>query len=415
MPIRLSTIAMVAALCASTASAQTAEPFKIAFIDPLSGPFANVGELMRNHVLYAVDDVNAKGGLYNGAKLQMLQFDSKLSAQESQSALQAAIDQGARVVVTGGSGSSVVTALVQAASRYNQRNPGKEVLVLNHSSIDPELTGKSCSFWHFMFDANTAMRMQAIANYIKTQPEIKKVFLLNQDYAHGKQWAHYGRDMVGKARPDIQFVGETLHPMGRIKDFSPYVAKMKELGTDSVITGNWGQDLALLLKSAGDAGYDLRYFNHSAGGMPGTVTTISQTKLGRVTWVAEWHPGQADRPLADARAKEYKAKMNQDFLAPRMDLVPRMLAAAMAKAQSTEPVKIAKAMEDMQMDTIFGPVKMRAKDHQLLLPQVVNTIAPVDGKLVKTGWEGTNYGFRTDAVYSAQQVELPTECQMKRP
>ena len=185
--------------------------------------------------------------------------------------------------------------------------------------------------------------------------------MLNQDYAHGKQWAHYGRDMVGKARPDIQFVGETLHPMGRIKDFSPYVAKMKDLGTDSVITGNWGQDLALLLKSAGDAGYDLRYFNHSAGGMPGTVTTISQTKLGRVTWVAEWHPGQADRPLADARAKEYKAKMNQDFLAPRMDLVPRMLAAAMAKAQSTEPVKIAKAMEDMQMDTIFGPVKMRAR------------------------------------------------------
>ena len=92
-----------------------------------------------------------------------------------------------------------------------------------------------------------------------------------------------------------------------------------------------------------------------------------------------------------------------------------MLAAAMAKAQSTEPVKIAKAMEDMQMDTIFGPVKMRGKDHQLLLPQVVNTIAPVDGKAVKAGWEGTNYGFRTDAVYSAQQVELPSECQMKRP
>ncbi|RGE45726.1 branched-chain amino acid ABC transporter substrate-binding protein [Comamonas testosteroni] len=415
MFIRFSSIALAATLCASAASAQTAEPFKIAFIDQLSGPFSNVGELMRNHVLYAVDDVNAKGGLYNGAKFQLLQFDSKLSAQESQSALQAAIDQGARVVVTGGSGSSVVTALVQAASRYNQRNPGKEVLILNHSSIDPELTGKSCSFWHFMFDANTAMRMQAIANYIKTQPDIKKVYLLNQDYAHGKQWANYGREMVGKARPDIQFVGEMLHPIGRVKDFAPYVSKMKELGTDSVITGNWGQDLTLLLKSAGDAGYNLRYFNHSAGGMPGTVTAVSQTKVGQITWVAESHPGMPDRPLLDARAKEYKAKMNQEFLSPRMDLVPRMLAAAIAKAQSTEPVKIAKAMEDMQMDTIMGPVKMRGKDHQLLLPQVVNTIAPVDGKTVKTGWEGTNYGFRTDAVYTAQQVELPTDCQMKRP
>lgn len=414
MPIRLSALAAAAA-CTAALSAQAAEPFKIAFIDPLSGPFVSTGELMRDHVQYAVDDVNAKGGLYNGDKLQLLQFDSKLSAQESQSALQAAIDQGARVVVTGGSGSSVVAALVQAASRYNQRNPGKEVLVLNHSSIDPDLTGKSCSFWHFMFDANTAMRMQAIANYIKTQPAIQKIYLLNQDYAHGKQWAHYGRDLVGKARPDIQFVGETLHPIGRVKDFAPYVAKIKEAGADSVITGNWGQDLALLLKSAADSGYNLRYFNHSAGGFPGTVTSISQTRIGQLTWVAEWHPGQADRPQADARARDYKARTGKDFLAPRMDLVPRMLAAAVAQARSTEPMKIAKALEDLQMDTIVGPVKMRGKDHQLLLPQAVNTIAPVDGKLVKTGWEGTNYGFRTDAVYTPQQVELPTECQMKWP
>ncbi|MEG1456613.1 MAG: ABC transporter substrate-binding protein, partial [Comamonas sp.] len=228
------------------------ETFKIAYIDPLSGPFVNVGELMLNHVQFAVDDINAQGGLPGKVQLQLLQFDSKLSAQESQSALQAAIDQGARAIITGGSGSSVVTALVQSAARHNQRNPGKEVMVLNHSSIDPELTGKACNFWHFMFDANTAMRMQAIANYIKSQSEIRKVFLLNQDYAHGKQWANYGRQMVGQARPDIQFVGETLHPMGRIKDFAPYVSKMKELGTDSVITGNWGQDLTLLLKSAGD-------------------------------------------------------------------------------------------------------------------------------------------------------------------
>ena len=145
------------------------------------------------------------------------------------------------------------------------------------------------------------------------------------------------------------------------------------------------------------------------------MTSFAQTRIGQLTWVAEWHPGQAGRPLADARAQEYKARMGKDFLAPRMDLVPRMLAAAMAKAQSTEPVKIALALEDLQMDTVVGLVRMRGKDHQLLLPQVVNTIAPVDGKLVKAGWEGTNYGFRTDAVYTPEQVELPTDCQMKRP
>ena len=413
---RLAPLAAALLLAAGTASAQDGKVYKIAYIDPLSGPFANVGELMLAHVQYAVDDINAKGGVLKGqAKLQLLQFDSKLSAQESQSALQAAIDQGARAIVTGGSGSSAVTALVQAVNRWNQRNPGKEILVLNHSSIDPELTGKACSFWHFQTEANTAMKMKALANFIKKTPDVKKVYLLNQDYAHGKQWASYGRQLVGLARPDVQFVGEALHPIGRVKDFAPYVANIKASGADSVITGNWGQDMTLLLKAAGNAGYNLRYFNHSAGSVPGTVLAVSQAKLGQLTWVAEWHPGQADSPRVDALAKAYKAKMGKDFLAPRIDMTPRLLAAAIDKAGSTETVAVARAMEDLSFDSVVGPVRMRGEDHQLLLPQVVNTIAPVDGKTVKTGWEGTNYGFRTEAVYSGNELAQGTDCKMVRP
>ncbi|WP_295527969.1 branched-chain amino acid ABC transporter substrate-binding protein [uncultured Pseudacidovorax sp.] len=413
---RLAPLAAALLVAAGTASAQDDKVYKIAYIDPLSGPFANVGELMLAHVQYAVDDINAKGGVLKGqAKLQLLQFDSKLSAQESQSALQAAIDQGARAIVTGGSGSSVVTALVQAVNRWNQRNPGKEILVLNHSSIDPELTGKACSFWHFQTEANTAMKMKALANFIKKTPDVKKVYLLNQDYAHGKQWASYGKQLVGLARPDVQFVGEALHPIGRVKDFAPYVANIKASGADSVITGNWGQDMTLLLKAAGDAGYNLRYFNHSAGSVPGTVLAVSQAKLGQLTWVAEWHPGQADSPRVDALAKAYKTKMGKDFLAPRIDMTPRLLAAAIDKAGSTETVAVARAMEDLSFDSVVGPVRMRGEDHQLLLPQVVNTIAPVDGKTVKTGWEGTNYGFRTEAVYGGNELAQGTDCKMVRP
>ncbi len=142
-------------------AAQAQQTFKLAYIDPLSGPFANVGELMLSHVQYGVGEVNAKGGVLKGTQLELLQFDSKLSAQESQTALQAAIDQGARVIVTGGSGSSVVAALVDAVAKHNERNPNQTVLVMNHSSIDPDLTGKRCSFWHFQLEANTAMKMKA--------------------------------------------------------------------------------------------------------------------------------------------------------------------------------------------------------------------------------------------------------------
>jgi branched-chain amino acid transport system substrate-binding protein len=409
----LTPLALAVSLLTGTAQAQ--QTFKLAYIDPLSGPFASVGELMLNHVQFGVGEINAKGGVLKGTKLELLKFDSKLSAQESQTALQAAIDQGARVIVTGGSGSSVVAALVDAASKYNERNPDKAVIVLNHSSIDPDLTGKRCNFWHFQLEANTAMKMKALSNYIKKQSDIKNVYLLNQDYAHGRQWASYGKEMVALARPDIKFVGEDFHAIGRVKDFAPYIAKVKAAGADTLITGNWGQDMTLLLKAAGDAGANLRYFNHSAGSIPGTVQAVSQAKIGRLTWVAEWHPGQADSPRVEALAKAYKAKTGAEFLAPRIEFTPLLLAAAINKAQSLDTVKIARALEDLNFDSVVGPVRMRAEDHQLLLPQVVNTIAPVDGKAVKVGWEGTNYGFRTDAVYSGNELAQGTDCKMVRP
>ena len=408
------TVLAAAALLAGAAQAQPA-PYKIAYIDPLSGPFAAVGELMLAHTKFAVDDLNAKNALPGGRRFEVIALDGKLSAQESQSALQSAIDQGARAVVTGGSGSSVVAAIVQAAARWNQRNPGKEIIVFNHSSIDPDMTGKACNFWHFQTEANTAMKMKAIANFIKKQPDIKKAYLLNQDYAHGKQWASYGRQLVGLARPDIQFVGEQFHAIGRVKDFAPYMAQIKQSGADSVITGNWGPDMALLLKAGADAGMNLRYLNHNAGSFPGTVVAFSQARAGQLTWVAEWHPGQDGMPRVDALAKAYKAKTGKEFLAPRIDLTPRLLAAAITKAGSDEPVKVARALEDLSFDSSVGPVRMRAEDHQLLLPQVVNTVAPVDGKAVKVGWEGTSYGFRTDASYSGNELAQGTECKMARP
>jgi ABC-type branched-subunit amino acid transport system substrate-binding protein len=137
--------------------------------------------------------------------------------------------------------------------------------------------------------------------------------------------------------------------------------------------------------------------------------------MGQLTWVAEWHPGQADAPKVAALAKAYQAKTGKDFLSPRIEFTPHLVAAAISKSQSLDAVKIARAMEDLTFETVLGPLRMRGEDHQLLLPQVVNTIARVDGKAVKVGWEGTDYGFRTDAVYSGNELAQGTDCKMTRP
>ena len=72
--------------------------------------------------------------------------------------------------------------------------------------------------------------------------------------------------MLAAKRPDIQIVGDELHPLLKITDFAPYIAKIKASGADSVITGNWGQDFALLLKAAADAGLKVNWYTYYAGG-----------------------------------------------------------------------------------------------------------------------------------------------------
>jgi len=411
MKMPFAPVALAAALACGAAHAEPAV-VKIAYIDPLSGPFANIGQLMLSNIQYAVQDINAKGGVLKGtAKLELLQFDSKLSVTESQGALQSAIDQGARAIVTGGSGSTVVTALVHAAARHNERNPDKAILILNHSSIDPDLTGKGCNFWYFQFEANTAMKMKAIANYIKKQGDIHNVYLFNQDYAHGRQWSRYGRELVGLARPDVKFVGDDFHPVGRVKDFAPYVAKIKASGADTVITGNWGQDLTLLVKAMNDAGLKIPMYTYYAG-VTGTPTALAAGGDSEVYVVAYGHANHTG-DLGQMGA-EFHKKFNDDYYTYATYNGINLLSAAMAKAQSTNPVKVAKAMEGLSVKSFAGDVTMRASDHQL---QQTMFIAKWQKATPKGEYsvENTGYNFQPVKAYDAYVASTPTSCQMKRP
>jgi len=403
----------IAGISPAMADAPQDAPIKVAFIDQLSGPLASVGELFQANLKFALDDANAKGGVL-GRKYELLSYDDKLSAHDALSALQSAIDAGARAVFTGGSGSSVVTALVEAATKHNERNPGQRILIINYASIDPDLTGARCSFWHFATEANTAMKMRALADFTRGQKDIHKVYLLNQDYAHGRMWAALGQQMIATARPDVQFVGTTLHPLGKVKDFAPYAGKAKASGADTIVTGNWGQDLNLLIKAAGEIGYDARYLNHSGGGAPGTVQAIAQAKMGRLTWVAESLPN-TDDPVLAALAARVRQTPAGEYFAPRVLVSVQLLSEAMRRAGSDDPTKVAFALEGLRYASPLGEVVMRKSDHQLLLPQVVSTVAPVDGKFVKVGAEGTQYGFRQDSVTPARALDLPSACRMKRP
>ena len=257
---------------------------KVAFIDPLSGGAASTGILAQKTHQFYIDAINAAGGL-NGEKLELLSYDNKVNPQESLIQLKRALDEGARYVVQG-NGSGVALALTDAVQKHNERNPGKEVLFLNYAAVDPALTNEKCTFWHFRFDADADMKMAAMTDVIARDKKIQKVYLINQDYSFGKAVAAAAGKMLAEKRPDIKVVGDELHPLQKVNDFSPYVAKIKAAGADTVITGNWSNDMVLLIKAGKDAGLKVEWDTYY-GGSPGAVTAIGEAGVDTLKQVSE--------------------------------------------------------------------------------------------------------------------------------
>ncbi len=402
---QLSSLFLAAALYTGAACAD----FKIAYIDPLSGGAASAGVSAQKHVIFYADKINAAGGL-NGEKIEVLSYDNKVSPQESLIVLKKALDEGARIVFQG-NGSAVAHAITDAVLKHNERNPGKEVLYFNYAAIDPALTNEKCHFWHFRFDADVDMKMGALTDTIARDPRIKKVYLINQDYSFGKAVSAAARSMLAAKRPDIQIVGDELHPLQKVQDFSPYVAKIKASGADTVITGNWSNDMLLLFKAGKDAGLKVNYFTYYGGGL-GSVPAIGKDGIGALKQVTEYHNNVLPQVDPDEAAfhKRFTDKADE-FYYWRLKNTFAMLAAAAAKAKSNDPVRLARALEGLKLDTVLGPMEMRADNHQLLQPLFVSTLSDK----VKNGLEGTSLGFATDRKIDAKDTALPTTCKMQRP
>ena len=397
------------ALCAAGAFAQKGETVKIAHIDPLSGLMGPVGSnQLKSFQFFAEKFSGAKNPA--GVKFEVVSFDNKLSPAESLNALKAAIDQGVRYIAQG-NGSSVAGALIEAVNKHNERNPGKEVIFLNYAAVDPDFTNSKCSYWHFRFDADTSMKIEAMTTFLKDDNEVKKVYLFNQNYSHGQQVAKFAKENLARKRPDVQIVGEDLHPLAQVRDFAPYIAKIKASGADTVITGNWGSDLALLVKAANEGGYTGKFYTYYTG-VTGTPTALGTSGAGRVYQIAYSHynmAGDIGKWMA-----EFKTKFNDDFYTGSVISIYNALGQAMANAKSTDPVKVAAALEGIKFKNYNGEVEMRKTDHQLQQPLYMTVWQKADKKYPYSP-ENTTMTLAPVKEFPSYVSSTPTSCQMKRP
>jgi branched-chain amino acid transport system substrate-binding protein len=399
-------------------------PVKIAMIEGLSGPFGNTGEAVFRNLIWAVERVNARGGVTLTAAtgvaagrhpLALARYDSKGQTEEALSALKSAIDDGARFIMQGNS-SATAAALIDAINKHNEREPAKRVLFLNYSAVDPILTNEKCSFWHFRFDAHADMRMSALMSVLKDDQALKNVYILGQDYSFGHAVAREARRQLTLLRPDVQVVGEELHPMGRVKDFLPYAAKIKASGAQAVITGNFGNDLTLLVKAAKDVGFDGKFYTFYGNAL-GAPAAIGDAGVGKVVAVADWLPN-VQNAQSEVFYTSFRARFPKpadDYVHMRMQLMVEALAQAIEKAGTTDSIAVSVQMEKASVTFSSQSGAMRAADHQFQQPLVVGVMDKRGTPGVKFDVEGSGYGFRVVKTIAASSAEQPTTCRMQRP
>jgi len=407
----MKSLAACALLAAATSAlAQKGETVKIAWMDPLSGLMAAVGTNQLKTYQLLAEHFNKQNA--SGVKFELIAIDNKLSPQETTAALRSAMDQGARYV-TQGNGSGPALAIIDALEKHNARNPGKEVVYFNYAAVDPDLTNSKCSYWHFRLDADTSMKMEALTTFMKDQPDIKKVYIIGQNYSHGQQVSKFAKEDLKAKRPDIQIVGDDLHPLAQVRDFAPYIAKIKQSGADTVITGNWGSDLALLIKSASDAGLldTVKFYTYYAFGA-GAPTAMGAKAAGKVYVVGYGHYNMG--PPIQPLMAEFKKRMNDDMTQNSIYHTFALLDAAFVKTKSTDPVKVAAALEGMKIKSFNGEVEMRKSDHQLQQGLYITRWEKAGGKAPYDA-ENTGYTFAPVKYYEPYVASTPTSCQMKRP
>ncbi len=399
-------------LAVVTASA-LAENVKIAFIDPLSGPFATTGINGLAEWQYAVEElVNKQGGVLGGDNLEVVAFDNKISPRESLIQLQVATDAGIRIIAQGNS-SGVANALTDAINKFNKRNPDDRVLYINYSAVDPALTNDKCNFWHFRFDANADIKMDALTDVIAANPDIKKIYLIGQDYSFGKAVAAAAVHFLGQKRPDIEIVGNELHPIGKVKDFTPYARKITASGANAIITGNWGADMVGLGKSVIESGFAGPIYTYYAASN-GITATFGAAGKGTIRMVSE---GQANPPVSErmsAYINGFKAKNpDYDISQPRIANAVEMIAKAIDAAGSVDAAAIAAALEGMEHDSIWGgKLMMRAVDHQLI--QNVHIMIHTD-EGVTHDLDNSGYGLVVESTVEMASADIETSCKMERP
>lgn len=341
-------------------------PIKLGIIEPQSGPVKYVGDNNIAAYRFAAERLNQAGGVL-GRKVEIVVADSELKPDvATRRANDLVLGEKVDFLVVN-TGSNIAKAVSQVAYQHHK-------VFFSTGTEAAELTGEEFFPTTFRCCLNTDMHSAQLAVYFARLAPQKytKFYLLNQDYNFGHAAAAGFKKKFNRIKaPNQQIVGEEYHPLQKTQDFAPYVTKIMASGAEVVMTGNWGQDLRLLLQQGASLGWKVKVGNYFLND-PTVLQAVGKAAVGHVT--ADAYLITVDTPENREFLKAWRARYPDapvgyrypDLTIGRCFYAVLWLGDVLKRAGSVDTDQVIRAWEAAKFRTAWGEVEMRACDHQML-------------------------------------------------
>jgi branched-chain amino acid transport system substrate-binding protein len=369
-------------------------PIKIGIVEPLSGPVAYIGEANVAGFRFGAERVNAGGGVL-GRKIELVTGDSELKPDVATRRANDLVLSDRVDFLAVNTGSNIAKAVSQVASQNKK-------VFFSTGTEAAEMTGEEFFDTTFRCCLNTDMHSAELALYFtKLAPQkYTKFYLLNQDYNFGRAAADGFKKKFSRIKAaDQVIVGDEYHPLQKVQDFGPYVTKIMASGAQVVMTGDWGQDLRLLLQQGAGLGWKVKVGNYFLDD-PTVVKAVGKSAVGQIT--ADAYLSTVETPENKEFVKAWRARYPD---APVSYKYPTLtvgrcanaviwLGDVVKRAGSLDTAKVIKAWEGAKFKTLWGAeVEMRACDHQMLTQGYVAEVLEPDKIPADIRYFGTEFPY----------------------
>ncbi len=384
----------VTAVLAAQAPVLAQDTIKIGVPTAMSGTYADLGNQAKRAVEFAVQEVNAKGGI-GGRKVEYKVLDTEAKPEVARKQAEKLALEGYRIL-TGTIASGEGLAMAPMLERWDA------IYVVTINKAD-KLTGDSCVPRVFRVNHQDAQDAAVVRPWLGTRKETKWA-IVAADIAWGR---NSGQSFAAAAKAhNKEIVGEFYSPFGT-NDFAPYIQQVKNSGAQGVWIALAGRDAINFATQAKQFGLlDNTFVAGVSFVTDNTVKALGDTSKG--IWGIINYSSSLDTPdnkrFVEAWKKVYNGDEPTNFEGETY-IGMQVIFQSIARAKSSKPIDIARVMHGGTFDTLFGKQVIRAEDHQMVAPNYFGYIGDQGGKLRPI----------ITTTFSADQASPPPNGECKMP